>query len=103
MRGRIMIVDDEQDTANVIAEMLQRRGFDAEAARGGDDCLERLSRSPVDVVVTDVMMPGMSGLQLCERLHETHPEVLPIVLTGRGGLDIAISAMRAGAYDYISK
>src|SRR6185503_4852249 len=103
MRGKILVVDDEQDTANVLAELLTRRGFAAQAASGGEDCLDQLIWYPADVVVTDVMMPGMSGLELCATLRTTHPELLSIVLTGRSGLDSAIAAIRAGAYDYISK
>ena len=57
----------------------------------------------VDVVVTDVQMPGMSGIELCQELRERHPDLLPIVITGAGGLDTAIAAIRAGAYDFITK
>ena len=104
MRGRILIVDDEADTASVLAELLQRRGFAAEAMAGARECLARLADGYVaDVVVTDVMMPGMSGLELCDVVRAMHRDVLSIVLTGRGGLDVAIQAIRAGAYDYIMK
>ena len=104
MRGRILVVDDEQDTASALAELLQRRGFIAEALTGGEECLARLAADfAADVVITDVMMPNMSGLELCGTLRELHRDVLSIVLTGRGGLDVAIMAIRAGAYDYVVK
>jgi two-component system, NtrC family, response regulator AtoC len=103
MRGRILVVDDEQDTASAIAELLVRRGFTARAVAGASACLEEVPRAPTDVVVTDVMMPGVSGIELCEQLRTTYPEILSIVLTGRGGIDVATSALRAGAYDFLCK
>ena len=104
MRGTILVVDDEEDTACVLAEILQRRGFTAEALAGGHECLARVAEGlAVDVVITDVMMPRMSGLELCGELRALNRDVLPIVLTARGGLDVATMAIRAGAYDYIVK
>jgi two-component system response regulator HydG len=103
MRGRILVVDDEVNTAGLLAESLLQRGYSAEGVSSAYACLDRLERSNVDVVLTDVMMPEMSGIELCGQLRERHPEVLPIVVTGRYGTDVAIAAMRAGAYDYITK
>ena len=103
VRVRILIVDDERDTASVLAELLVRRGYVAEAACGAEECLRQLEAFEPDVVLTDVMMPGMSGLELCERLRATHPSVLAIVLTGHTCMDSAAAAIRAGAYDYICK
>jgi len=77
---------------------VRRKGYAAEAATSGRGCLEQVSEGPVDVVVTDVLMPDMSGLDLCQALRTSHPEVLTIMLTGRAGLDVAVSAIRAGAY-----
>jgi two-component system response regulator HydG len=103
VKGRILIVDDDSDTASMLAELLRRRGYAAEAATSGRRCLEQVSQCLVDVVVTDVLMPEMSGLDLCQALRTSHPEVLTIMLTGRGGRDVAVSAIRAGAYDYLTK
>ena len=69
----------------------------------GQAALEHLRTTPADVVVTDVQMAGMSGIELCQELRQRHPDLLPIVLTGPGGLDTAIAAIRAGAYDFITK
>ena len=103
MNGRILIVDDDSDTATALAELLRRRGFDAQHVTSGSDCLDQLARYSADVVVTDVLMLNMSGLELCQALRTLHPEVLTIMLTGRGGLDLAVSAIRVGAYDYLTK
>ena len=103
MRGRILIVDDEPNTAGLLAECLHQHGYAVGAVNSGRACLEQLSRQAADVVVTDVMMPEMSGIELCEQLRDRYPETLPIVVTGRYGTDVAIAAIRAGAYDYITK
>ncbi len=103
MTGSILIVDDEDDTRMLLCEALRGRGFDAEAVESAAACLDRLRSRSFDVVVTDVQMPGMSGVDLCAHLHERHPDLLPIVLTGMGALDTAVAAIRAGAYDFITK
>ena len=103
MTGSILIVDVEDDTRMLLCEALRGRGFDAEAVDSAAACLERLRSRAFDVVVTDVQMPGMSGVDLCAQLHERHPDLLPIVLTGMGALDTAVAAIRAGAYDFITK
>src|SRR5262245_43811123 len=103
MRGRILVVDDEATTAELLAESLQQRGYAADAVSSGRACLERLASASADVVLIDVMMPEMSGIELCQAIREKYRDVLPIVLTGRYGTDVAIAAIRAGAYDYITK
>ncbi|MBA3539515.1 MAG: sigma-54-dependent Fis family transcriptional regulator [Deltaproteobacteria bacterium] len=103
MTGSIIIVDDDEDTRSLLCEALRRRGYQVEAVDSAKACLERLRTATVDVVVTDVQMPGMSGVELCTVLHERHSDLLPIVLTGIGALDTAVAAIRAGAYDFITK
>jgi len=103
MTGSILIVDDDDDTRSLLCDALRGRGFDAHAVESAHACLERLRARSFDVVVTDVQMPGMSGVELCGQLHERHPDLLPIVLTGLGALDTAVAAIRAGAYDFITK
>jgi DNA-binding NtrC family response regulator len=103
MRGRILVVDDEVHTTELLTESLHLRGYAAEGVSSARACLERLSLAAADVVLTDVMMPEMSGIELCALLRDRYPDVLPIVLTGRYGTDVAVAAIRAGAYDYITK
>ena len=99
----ILVVDDEEDTAILLREMLELRGYDAVALSSGAQCLEYLRSGVADVVVTDVQMPGMSGIELCRELRIRHPDLLAIVLTGAADLDNAVGAMRAGAHDFITK
>ncbi len=103
VNGTILIVDDDDDTAVLLRDSLRKRGFDVDAVNSAQQCLEHLRTDPADVVVTDVQMAGMSGIDLCQELRQRYPDLLPIVLTGQGGLDTAIAAIRAGAYDFITK
>jgi two-component system response regulator HydG len=103
VNGTILIVDDEEDTAVLLRDSLRKRGFDVDAVTSGQAALEHLRSAPADVVVTDVQMAGMTGIELCHELRQRHPDLLPIVLTGQGGLETAIAAIRAGAYDFITK
>src|SRR5678815_3278967 len=99
----VLIVDDDEDTRTLLSEGLKRRGFTVDGAASARECLEQVRDRDVDVVVTDVQMPGLSGVQLCEQLRERHPHVLSIVLTGLGPYDTALDAVRSGAYDYLTK
>jgi DNA-binding NtrC family response regulator len=103
VNGTILIVDDDDDTAVLLRDSLRKRGYDVDAVNSAQQCLEHLRTDPADVVVTDVQMTGMSGIDLCVELRQRYPDLLPLVLTGQGGLDTAIAAIRAGAYDFITK
>ena len=103
MNGSILIVDDEDDTAVLLRDSLRKRGFDVDSVNSAQQALEHLRTEPVDVVVTDVQMAGITGIELCQELRQRYPDLLPIVLTGQGGLETAIAAIRAGAYDFITK
>src|SRR5262245_58983324 len=99
----ILIVDDEEDTSALPREVLNRRGYRAVAVSSGKQCLEYLRRGVADGVITDIQMPGMSGIELCGELSARRPDLLVIVLTGAVGLENAIASIRAGAYDFITK
>jgi two-component system response regulator HydG len=99
----ILIVDDEEDTAVLMREILEQRGYRAVAVSSAAECLEYLRCEIADVVVTDVEMPAMSGIDLCRELSVRHPDLLVIMLTGIVGLDNAVRAIRAGAYDFVTK
>src|SRR5262249_47688266 len=102
VNGSILIVDDEDDTAVLLRDSLRKRGFDVDSVNSAQQALEHLRTEPVDVVVTDVQMAGITGIELCQELRQRYPDLLPIVLTGQGGLETAIAAIRAGAYDFIT-
>ena len=103
MNGTILVVDDDEDAAALLRDLLRGSGLDVTAVSSGRQCLEQLRGHPADVVVTDVQMPGMSGTELCATLRERHPDLLPIVVTGQSDPETAIAALRAGAFDFITK
>ncbi|MBZ0230798.1 MAG: sigma-54 dependent transcriptional regulator [Deltaproteobacteria bacterium] len=103
MGGRILIVDGDVDVATLLRGALRRRGYEAESVASGVDALRWLDARPADVILAHLRMPHMSGVELCVASRNAHPEVCTIVLTGDGMLDSAIAAIRAGAYDYITK
>jgi DNA-binding NtrC family response regulator len=103
MQGSVLIVEDDVETAELVRDGLRKRGLDAAVSHSADGCLAWLADRHVDVVITDVVMPGISGIELCGLLRERHPEILSVVITGTSGLDTAIAAIRAGAYDYVTK
>jgi DNA-binding NtrC family response regulator len=100
-RTRVLIVEDDESVGLLLqAELV---GLDVELCTSGDDALRTLDGEPFDVVVTDLYMPGMNGLDLCERIGENHPDLPVLVLTAHGRLDTAVAAIRAGAYDFLVK
>jgi two-component system response regulator HydG len=103
MSATVLLVDDEEDARTLLCESLRRRCFDAHHVATGQACLDWVRHHDVDIVVTDVQMPGMTGVELAEILTARHPNLLTIVLTGYATLDTAISAVRGGAYDYLTK
>ena len=103
MNGSILIVEDDLDTAMLFRDSLRKRGFVCEQVTSAEECLARLATQPADLIVTDIQMPGMTGIELCATLAERYPDSLAIVITGVGGLESAIGAIRAGAYDFMIK
>ncbi|MEZ6062137.1 MAG: sigma-54 dependent transcriptional regulator [Planctomycetaceae bacterium] len=101
--ARVLIVDDEQKMCKLIATDLRLRGTQSQICLSAAEAMEAIRQSEFDVVLTDVRMPGTSGLQLCRQLSETRPDIPVIVMTGFGTLETAVSAMRNGAYDFITK
>ena len=99
----VLLVDDAADSAHILRTSLRRRGYAVEAVLSASEALAYLRETPVDVVITHLRMPSMSGLELCSALREAHPDLQTIVVTGQSSLDSAIAAIRAGAFDYITK
>ncbi len=100
---RILVVDDEQNARIGLQKLLRQAGYNAEVASDGDAALALATEHPPEVVVTDLMMPGMDGMMLCAKLHELDRDLPVIVATGVGDVSSAVSAMRAGAADYLIK
>ena len=99
----ILIVDDEEPIRQVLTEVLGGSGYVVRAAADGEEALRELSANDYDAVVTDVRMPRMDGLSLVRAIQQVAPESTVIVMSAYGSHDLAIEAMKAGAYDYLGK
>ena len=100
---RVLAVDDEQETCDLLKMSLEREGFIVTTCTSAEAALELVGSVDFDLVITDLSMPEMGGLELCERVLGTRPNVPVVVITGQGSLETAIGAMRVGAYDFITK
>ncbi|WP_437588619.1 sigma-54-dependent transcriptional regulator [Sorangium sp. So ce1000] len=103
MTGRVLIVDDERGVCELLDAGLKKRGFRTAWRTSAAEAFELLGKEDFDVVVTDMTMRGMNGLDLCERIVQNRPDLPVIVITAFGSLDTATSAIRAGAYDFVTK
>ena len=101
--NKILIVDDEPNMLHMLSAVLQQDGFDPYTADTGQKALELISAENFDFILTDVRMPGMDGLQLLENIRERGIDVIVIVMSAYGNIELALEAIRKGAYDYISK
>lgn len=99
----VMIVDDEADMRASIAQWLELSGFTPQTFASATDALSALSEDWPGVIITDVRMPQMSGMEFLTALQEIDPELPVILITGHGDVEMAVEAMRAGAYDFIEK
>ncbi len=103
MSGRILIVDDERSMCEALEAGLTPRGFATQWTTTAAEALELLRATEFDVVLTDLNMRGLTGLELCERIVANRPDVPVVVITAFGSFDTAVAAIRAGAYDFITK
>jgi two-component system response regulator AtoC len=103
MLKSVLIVDDDASMRHLLSVILTDRGYEARAVSGGEDALRELAVRDYDLVLTDVRMPGMGGLELLAAIQSAHPELMVIVMSAYGSHDAAVAAMKAGAYDYLSK
>jgi diguanylate cyclase (GGDEF)-like protein len=100
---RILVVDDENSVRTVMSQVLQDEGFAVTEAANGKQALECMQKDPFSLVITDIVMPEMTGLELLEKIKKHHPETQVIIITSHASLETAITAMRHGAYDYLFK
>ncbi len=100
---RVLVVDDEEELVSTLVERLDIRGFDAEGVTNGHEALELVAASHYDVVLLDVKMPGLSGLQVVRTIKQKWPAVQVVLLTGHGSAQDAEEGMEIGAFDYVMK
>jgi DNA-binding NtrC family response regulator len=103
MADRILVVDDEELIRESIGFLLRKEGFTVEEAANGREAYKKILAEPFDIVLTDLEMPKMKGLELLEKISQLSPQTLVLIITAYGSLETAITALRHGAVDYILK
>jgi DNA-binding NtrC family response regulator len=100
---RVLLVDDEEDYVKAMAERMDMRDLQSQIALSGEEALAVLDDDPPDVIVLDLRMPGMQGMEVLERVRKEHPHIQVIILTGHGGETEEKEARRLGAFEYVQK
>lgn len=103
MKIKVLLVDDEKEFVETFAERLRRRDFEVTYVFSGKDALAIIRRDSFDVVVLDVLMPEMDGIQVFSEIKKIDPLLPVIILTGHAKIETAIGGMKAGVYDYLIK
>jgi two-component system, NtrC family, response regulator AtoC len=102
-REQVLVVDDEEDLRKAIVDILTLDGFDVDQAGSAEEASEKLSQTAYDVLITDYNLPGKTGVELLEESMVRYPEIIGIVITGYGTIETAVSAIKRGAYNYLTK
>ena len=100
---KVLLVDDEVEYLETLVKRMRKRELDAKGLGSAEEAFEWLKQNPVDVVVLDVRMPGMDGIQALRELKRQYPLVEVIMLTGHASIEVAIEGMELGAFDYLMK
>ncbi|MCJ7687518.1 MAG: response regulator [Desulfobacteraceae bacterium] len=100
---KMMLVDDEKRFLSTTKKLLSRKGYDVLTATSGTEALEELRAHNIHVVILDVKMPGMDGIETLKAIKRTYPLVEVIMLTGHGTVDSAVEGLKSGATDYLTK
>lgn len=103
MKARILVVDDELSMREFVSILLEREGYEVLTAADASTALERIAASSIDLVISDVQMPGLNGLELLARIRESAPETAVLLITAFSTAEQAVEAMKLGAYDYLAK
>lgn len=100
---RVLIVDDEENSRLGLGALLQRDGYQVSYAADAAAALAQLDQAPVDLVLSDIRMPGMNGLSLLEQVRQHYPAVQVILVTAHGDVDLYLQAINLGAFDFVHK
>ena len=100
---RVLLVDDEVEFVDTLAKRMKKRKLKTSSVNSGEDAIEFLGQYPTDVVLLDVKMPGIDGIQTLREIKRQHPLIEVIMLTGHASVEVAIQGMELGAFDYLMK
>jgi DNA-binding NtrC family response regulator len=99
----VLFVDDEVEFLETLLKRMKKRNLEASGVKSGEQAIEFLAQNRVDVVVLDVKMPGMDGIQALKEIKKLHPLIEVVMLTGHASVEVAIQGMELGAFDYLMK
>jgi len=103
MKPDILLVDDEVNFLNALSQRFEARGFKADAVTNGEEALEKVKGKNYNIVILDLVMPGMGGIEVLKDIKKNYPALPVIILTGQGTTEKAVEAMKEGAMDYMEK
>lgn len=101
--AKILVIDDERSIRNIISELLEMEGHTVKTAENGALGYEMVGKEPFDLVISDIKMPEMDGIELLDKLIDTHPDTTVVMISGHGSIDTAVECIKKGAFDYIEK
>jgi DNA-binding NtrC family response regulator len=103
LKARVLLVDDEEDFLTTLAERLETRGLTVSAVTKGEDAVKKVDEQKFDLIVLDLAMPGIDGLETLKRIKAKQPDAEIIILSGQGSIRTSIEAMKLGAEDFLQK
>lgn len=103
MKPKILIVDDEEKFLSYLSKRLEMREYNVDTSLSGEDALEKVRQHNFDVVILDVLMPGIDGIEVLREIKKAKPFIEVIMLTGHASVEAGVEGMRLGAYDYVMK
>jgi two-component system nitrogen regulation response regulator NtrX len=103
MKDTILIIDDEANIRISLAGILEDEGYETHGAASGEEGVEAVRKEPPDLVLLDIWMPGIDGMEVLRRLKESYPYLPVIMMSGHGTIETAVKATKMGAYDFIEK
>lgn len=103
MTEKVLLVDDEEEFVETLAERMRNRGMDVATSNTGGDALDLIDREPYDVVILDLQMPGMDGLEALARIKRRQPDIQVVLLTGHATVEKGVEAMKRGALEFLEK
>ncbi|MCX8028315.1 MAG: sigma-54 dependent transcriptional regulator [Thermodesulfovibrionales bacterium] len=103
MQGKILLVEYEEETSDLLKKVIRNEGHSVDCVRSAEEALRLLGNSPYDLVITDIALPGIDGIELLNRVKEISKKTIVIVMTSYPSLETSVEALRAGAFDYITK
>lgn len=102
-RGKVLVVDDEEAVRNLLKRALEEAGYHVTTAADGEEALDKVSRREIEVMLLDIRMPGLSGMDVLRKVMEGYPDTSVVMVSAVADATTAVEAMKAGAYDYVTK